>query len=97
MQKHETLVCSLSLRPLTLFRANKLRAEVQLPSMQADDSWLRYFESAFDKAAKVRLNSLGFAECLLYCTRRSLSMQRSVIDAQVDQIHEELNIPTKSA
>jgi hypothetical protein len=43
------------------------------------------------------LNSLGFAECLLYCTRRSLSMQRSVIDAQVDQIHEELNIPTKSA
>jgi hypothetical protein len=40
---------------LTRNRANKLRAEVALPSMQADDSWLRYFESAFDKAAKVRM------------------------------------------
>jgi hypothetical protein len=39
---------------LIVFRANKIRAEVQLPSLQADDSWLRYFESAFDKAAKVR-------------------------------------------
>jgi hypothetical protein len=38
---------------MMLCRANKLRAEVQLPNMQADDSWLQYFESAFEKAAKV--------------------------------------------
>jgi hypothetical protein len=44
-----------NVRFLILCRANKLRAEVQLPSMQADDSWLRYFENAFDKAAKVRM------------------------------------------
>ena len=38
---------------LTLVRANKLRAEVHLPNLEADDTWLLYFESAFNKAAKV--------------------------------------------
>jgi len=35
-----------------LSRANKLRAEVHLPNLEADDTWLLYFESAFNKAAK---------------------------------------------
>lgn len=52
--EHQTCFCILLvLLLLTLCSANKLRAEVQLPSMQADDSWLKYFESAFAKAAKV--------------------------------------------
>jgi hypothetical protein len=45
--------CSFLSRSLTLVRANKLRAEVHLPSMEADDTWLQYFESAFKKAATV--------------------------------------------
>jgi hypothetical protein len=76
-----------------LFRANKLRAEVQLPNMQADDSWLHYFESAFEKAAKVCCVSSCCAVLQLFFAiiSHSLQVQTSEMVAKVDQIHEELS------
>ena len=80
-----------------LCRANKLRAEVQLPSMQADDSWLRYFENAFDKAAKVR-HVFVYPHSIFKFSRAPAhynKIQASDITAQVDQINEELIVNIK--
>jgi hypothetical protein len=68
--------------------------------MQADDSWLRYFESAFEKAAKVRRISFVLpyfsTKYLLFFSITILkNLQASHIEAKVALINEELIINSK--
>ena len=68
--------------------------------MQADDSWLRYFESAFEKAAKVRrvsfvLSFFSTKYLLVFSIAILKNLQASHIDAKVDLINEELIINSK--